>query len=171
MGNCQSCALIRRRDVGAAPLWDAILRTDHWDIVHADSSSIEGWLVLALRRHAVSVAELTEAEAAELGPLLRRLSIALRRVTGCVKTYVVQFAEHPDHQHVHVHLVPRAADLPDDAKGVGIFSRLGVAEDDQVPPDRKDAFAEALRADPEIAACVTDDLSRHQPDRTLDSTA
>jgi hypothetical protein len=37
--------------------------------------------------------ELTDGEAAELGPLLRALAAALRQVTGCQKTYVALFAE------------------------------------------------------------------------------
>jgi hypothetical protein len=47
-----TCELIARQDAGIAPPWDAILRTDYWDIVHAYNTSLPGWLVLVLRRHA-----------------------------------------------------------------------------------------------------------------------
>ena len=142
---CRTCDLTARRDAGRAPLWDAIVRTPSWDVVHSDDSSVEGWLVLVLRRHVAAMADLTEDEAAELGPLVRRVSSALRDVLGCPKTYVVQFAEHPLHRHVHVHVIARAADLHDDAQGPRVFSRVGVPEADRVSEDRRDEIAGAIR--------------------------
>lgn len=64
---CTSCELVARRDRHEAPVWDAIVRTDHWDIVHCYGVSIDGWLVLVCRRHVEAVADLTEVEAAALG--------------------------------------------------------------------------------------------------------
>jgi diadenosine tetraphosphate (Ap4A) HIT family hydrolase len=55
---------------------------------------------------------LTPDEAAELGRLLPVVSQALQKAVGCQKTYVVQFAEHPEHPHVHFHVIPITADLP-----------------------------------------------------------
>ena len=48
-----------------------------------------------------------------------------------VKTYVIQFAEHPEHRHVHVHVVPRAPGLADDQVGPGVFQFLGVDASDR----------------------------------------
>ncbi|MCB0099933.1 MAG: hypothetical protein KDE46_29575, partial [Caldilineaceae bacterium] len=69
MNACHTCTLTARRDAGAAPLWDNIYRTAHWDVVHSFNTSLPGWLVLVARRHMAAVAELTAAEAAELGDL------------------------------------------------------------------------------------------------------
>lgn len=146
MGECLTCDWTARRDAGDAPPWDSIARTPGWDVVHATGTAVEGWLVLVARRHVAAVADLTDGEAAELGPLLTGVSRALHDVTGCQKTYVVQFAEHPRHRHVHVHLIPRAHDLPDDQRGPGIFSRLGVADDEVVPEARRDEIAVGVRA-------------------------
>jgi diadenosine tetraphosphate (Ap4A) HIT family hydrolase len=143
---CRSCELVARRDRGEAPLWDAIVRTAHWDVVHCWPTSHEGWLVLAVRVHRDSIADLTADEAAELGPLLRVASQALHERVGAVKTYVAQFAEHPDHQHVHVHLVPVAADHPDQRRGPQVFGLLG-DESTAVSEDRMNELALALRAD------------------------
>lgn len=33
--SCKTCDLIVARDAGAAPLWDAIIRTPFWDVVHS----------------------------------------------------------------------------------------------------------------------------------------
>lgn len=141
-----TCELVARRDAGEAPLWDRILRTDRWDVVHAFGTALEGWLVLVVRRHITSVADLTEGEAAELGPLIKRVSSALQEVTGCDKTYVAQFAEHPQHAHVHVHVIPRPNDLSDELRGPRVFSLLGVPDDDAVPEARMDQIATALAA-------------------------
>ena len=120
-------------------------RTPGWDVVHAFGTSIAGWIVLVVRRHIASVAELTDDEALELGPLIKAVSVALHDVVGCEKTYVAQFAEHPQHRHVHVHVIPRGADMPDDRQGPAVFSEIGVAVDQCVPEARMDDIAVALR--------------------------
>ena len=132
MGNCLTCKLTAQRDIGKAPLWDNIYRTPYWDVVHAYNSSLLGWLVLVLRRHVEAVDALTDAEAAELGLLVRDVSLALKEATGCVKTYVIQFAEAAQHPHVHVHVVARMADQPDAYRGPKIFGYLGVPEGERV---------------------------------------
>jgi diadenosine tetraphosphate (Ap4A) HIT family hydrolase len=152
MANCRTCELTHRRDEGGAPAWDSILRTAGWDVVHAYDTSIAGWLVLVLRRHVTSIAALTDAEAVELGRLVRGVSVALEQVTGCVKTYVVQFAEHPLHPHVHVHVIPRPADLSAAEIGPGIFTRLGVPEAERVSQEQMNQVAEALRAHDALTA-------------------
>ena len=91
---------LAQRDAGMALLWDRIHRTAHWDVVHSYNTSLLGWVVLVTRTHRDAIDELTEEEALELGVLIRKVSIALKELTGCVKTYVMQFAEDPSHPHV-----------------------------------------------------------------------
>ncbi len=129
MSNCYTCELSVRRRAGDAPLWDNIYQTELWDVAHSYNTALAGWVVLILRRHIEALDELTTAEAAELGDLIRHVSIALKEVTGCMKTYVVQFAEAAEHPHVHFHIIPRMADQPDEWRGAGIFNALGVDED------------------------------------------
>ena len=113
--------------------------------MHSYNTSLEGWLVLVVRRHITSLAELTAAEADELGPLVRNVSAALHQVSGCDKTYLAQFAEHPDHQHVHVHLIPRRADHPVDALGPKVFRFLGDNAGQHVTEARMNEIAGRLR--------------------------
>lgn len=145
MTRCHTCELTRQRDAGTAPLWDNIWRTAHWDVVHAYNTSLPGWLVLVARRHIEAVAELTEAEAAELGILQQRVSVLLGEVTGCIKTYVVQFAEAKGHSHVHFHIIPRMADQPEAYRSTNIFSYLGVPDAERVPEVDMDAIALQIR--------------------------
>lgn len=121
------------------------MRTLSWDVAHAFDTSIEGWIVLVARRHITALADLSEAEAATLGPLIAAVSRALRDTVGCEKTYVVQFAEHPRHRHVHVHVIARPIDLPPEERGPGIFSRLEASPAHRVSEDRMNQIAHDLR--------------------------
>ena len=142
---CHTCQLIAARDAGDAPLWDSIHRTPFWDVAHAFNTSLPGWLVLVARRHIEAIDELTNEEAAELGVLLRRTSAALREVTGCMKTYVCQFAEQAEPPHVHFHVIPRLADQPDDRRGPRVFGYLGVPDEERVGEEWMNAIAAAVR--------------------------
>ena len=145
MSDCYTCELTAQRDKGAAPLWDNIFRTQHWDVVHSYNTGLPGWLVLVSRRHIAAIDEMSEAEAAELGILLRQVSLSLKQVTGCLKTYVLQFAEHPRHPHVHFHVVPRMKDQPETRRGSKIMEYLKVAEDESVDEATRNALGEQIR--------------------------
>jgi diadenosine tetraphosphate (Ap4A) HIT family hydrolase len=149
---CKSCELISHRDAGDAPIWDSILRTAHWDVVHAYDSELLGWLVLACRQHRDSIADLTEAEAAELGGLVRAVSIALGDTLHCEKTYVAQFAEHPLHRHVHVHVVARTDAVPVDRRGPAVFAMLGADDVRRVSASAMNELALVLRSHRALAS-------------------
>lgn len=145
MTNCMTCELIKRRDAGVAPLWDSIHRTQYWDVVHSYNTSLAGWLVLVIRRHITAVDEMTEAEAVELGKLIRQVSLALKEVLGCAKTYVVQFAEALEHPHVHFHIVPRMPDQPDEYKGPHVFKYLGASDETRIEEAHMNRIAQEIR--------------------------
>jgi diadenosine tetraphosphate (Ap4A) HIT family hydrolase len=141
MKYCKTCELIARRDAGIAPPWDSIHRTRFWDVVHSYNTTLPGWLVLVARRHIEAIDELTDEEALELGVLLQRVSLALKEVTGCLKTYVIQFAELAEHPHVHFHIVPRMADQPENRRGTKIFEYLSASEEERVSEERMNEIA------------------------------
>lgn len=138
---CITCELIANRDAGIAPLWDCIYRTPYWDVVHCFNTSLPGWLVLVARSHIEAVDQLTSDEAMEIGLLIRQVSIALKAIVGCAKTYVMQFAEAQGHPHVHFHVVPRMADMPDDRKSTKIFGYLGVSNEERVSDETMNEIA------------------------------
>lgn len=141
MKPCMTCELTAHRDSGAAPLWDCIHRSQFWDVVHSYNTALPGWLVIVARRHIEAIHELTHDEAIELGLLIRQVSMALKDVTGCLKTYVIQFAEAAEHPHVHFHVVPRMADQPEDYRSTKVFAYLGVAETERVSEERMNEIA------------------------------
>ena len=113
-------------------------------MAHDFNSSLEGWLILAPLRHVNSLDELTPDEAVELGRLLRQASIALKSVVGCEKTYVMLFAEAEGFAHLHVHVVPRMHDQPDERKGPAIFGYL--SDGNPLTAEHRDQLAASLRS-------------------------
>ncbi|WP_223198814.1 HIT family protein [Solihabitans fulvus] len=141
---CFSCANNDRFD--ELPASELVATDEHWRVARAINTALPGWLVLVPRRHVTTLAELTDAEAAGLGLWQIRLSRALHAVTGCVKTYVVQFAEAAGFAHVHFHVVPRPPELPEELRGPRVFGLLGRPEAEHVPAGLADELAGRLRA-------------------------
>ena len=126
------------------PPHERIAVDNHWRVAHAMGSTLSGWLVLLPRRHVLTIAELTDAEAAGLGTWQVGLSRALHAVTGCAKTYVVQFAEAARFRHVHFHVIPRMADLPADRRGPRVFDFLTQPTEHTLTRDQMNALAADL---------------------------
>ncbi|NUP30846.1 MAG: HIT domain-containing protein [Streptomycetaceae bacterium] len=141
--DCFTCRQ-EARGIEGAP-WEAISGDGYWRVAHAIGTSIVGWLVLVPRRHVTTLAELTDDEAAALGSWQVRLSRALHEATGCVKTYVAQFAEAEGFAHVHFHVVPRPPGLAAERRGPGIFAAAS-GRRPGVPEAEMDALALRLRA-------------------------
>lgn len=143
--DCYAC----RREAGfdALPPRERIVFDRHWRVAHAFNTAVLGWLVLLPRRHVTAVHDLTDAEAAALGEWQVVLSRALRGVTGCLKTYVVQFAEAEGFAHVHFHIVPRMPDLPPEHCGPGVFELLRRPGRERVTDRQADRTALGLRAE------------------------
>lgn len=125
---------------------ECVAYDQHWRVAHAFNTAVPGWLVLLPRRHVAAVHDLTDAEASALGMWQVKLSRALRNMTGCVKTYVVQFAEAEGFAHVHFHIVPRMPDLHPEHRGPGIFELLRRPQQERVTTDQADKIAHSLRA-------------------------
>jgi diadenosine tetraphosphate (Ap4A) HIT family hydrolase len=141
---CYSCD---QQGASSLPPREDVVHTAHWRVAHAFNSTLPGWLVLLPTRHVTSFTELSADAADELGGLVTGLSRALERVTGCVKTYLMQFSEAEGFSHLHLHLVPRQAEHPADARGPKVFAYLTDDPDRVLDEAERDALALALRAE------------------------
>ena len=105
---CTICEQIAGRVVApGGPVYDdGLWMVSHHTGPHTDP----GELIIKLRRHCESLAELTDAEAAALGPILRAGVGAIERVVGPERTYVASYNERV--RHVHFFLLPRTRSLP-----------------------------------------------------------
>lgn len=148
MTGCRVCAIGARTPL---PPRESVEDNGRWRVAHAFDSSLPGWLVLLPHRHITALTELTTEEAGDLGPLLQRLSAALARVTGCPKTYVMLFAEAEGFAHLHIHVVPRPADLPPERTGPRIFGYLGAGPGERLSEQEPDRVAIEVRAALQIA--------------------
>jgi diadenosine tetraphosphate (Ap4A) HIT family hydrolase len=105
---CSACAEVAG-EVSAPG--NVILDDGLWFVSHHTGPYTDpGELIVKTRRHCESLAELTPAEAAALGPLLRAAVAAIERVIVAERIYAVSFNERV--RHVHFLLLPRTAAMP-----------------------------------------------------------
>jgi diadenosine tetraphosphate (Ap4A) HIT family hydrolase len=116
MNECELCA---RESSDQEPPGGWVLRTEHWSACIAPGFEVPGWLFLELRRHAEGPMGMDDAEAAELGPLLSRLTAGIQAATGAEKVYLLALGEM--FPHFHVLLMPRMPFAPDDERGPALF--------------------------------------------------
>jgi diadenosine tetraphosphate (Ap4A) HIT family hydrolase len=119
--------------------------TDHWRVEQGHPSKVRGWLVVVLRRHAPALHDLTADEWSDLGTVLAAVCQAHRDVVGAEKEYVMQFAEAPGHQHVHVHVVPRLPEWPPELSGPRAMESLGAKVADPLTLEEVGPTLHALR--------------------------
>ncbi|MFK0020480.1 hypothetical protein [Streptomyces sp. NPDC090798] len=103
----------------ADPGW--LMRTGHWGVSTHPALPAPGWVAVQTLRHTEGLADLDGAEAAELGPLLARLSAAVTRVTGSHRVYTYSLGE--GSPHTHVLLGPPRRDLRGAAFITGLLRR------------------------------------------------
>jgi diadenosine tetraphosphate (Ap4A) HIT family hydrolase len=141
---CFSCD--QQAELAGLPPRDDVVHTDHWRVAHAFNSTLAGWLVLLPARHVTSFTQLSAEAADELGGLVRRLGTALESVTGCEKTYLMQFSEAEGFSHLHLHLVPRLPHHPEAALGPRVFAYLTQDQADWLSETERDSVAVSVRA-------------------------
>lgn len=105
---CSACAEVAGEVFAPG---NVILDDGLWFVSHHTGPYTDpGELIVKTRRHCESLSELTQSEAAALGPLLRAAVTALERVVDAERIYAVSFNERI--RHVHFLLLPRTARMP-----------------------------------------------------------
>jgi diadenosine tetraphosphate (Ap4A) HIT family hydrolase len=128
-----------------------IFRTGHWLVEHCVGTLGLGTLVVKPERHVTSVADLTDDEAAELGPLLRSASSVAAQLVASEQVYNCLWS-HAGGVPVHIHYVVQPVTAEQmaefDAHGprlqVAMFTRgeeLPAAEIDRLAEQARQAFA------------------------------
>lgn len=136
---CLACALTS----GAVPLpGGRVHATGLWAVEHCVGPLGVGTLLVKPFRHVVRVAELTEAESAELGPLLHRVAAAVDEVVRPDQVYVCLWS-HSGGSPGHVHFVvqPATRDLTERFDALGPALQVAMFEAGE-PPDQ--AAVEAI---------------------------
>jgi diadenosine tetraphosphate (Ap4A) HIT family hydrolase len=146
MAGCMACDLIAGR---ASLPGGQILRTEHWVVEHCLGPLPVGTLLVKPTRHVLHVGDLTDAEAAELGPLLRDTA---RVVDELAEPQVEQVYtclwSHNGSEPVHIHYVvqPATRELFDEL-GTGPRQQAALFDRGERPdPEAMEAFAARARA-------------------------
>jgi diadenosine tetraphosphate (Ap4A) HIT family hydrolase len=154
---CLACDL----SAGREPLPGGVIHeTASWRIEHCVGPLGVGTMLLKPRRHVTRIAELTEAEADEQGPLLRLCAIVIDELIMPEQTYACLWS-HAGGEPVHIHHVvqPITRELMTDRGAYGPKLQVQMFETAQFPPDDEvGRFADQARAF--IARTVTKRPSR-----------
>lgn len=123
-----------------------LYQDDLWVVRHMPPPyALPGWFILQTRRHCAEPADLTDAEAASFGPMLRRWEAAVKQATGAARIYTAALGEKV--RHLHVHMVPRYDPLREGAVGWSLFDleRRAAAGEFVVDAAEVQAVADRLR--------------------------
>ncbi len=107
--DCVICARFREGRPHDGSVGGYLYDDEHWYAYHAPvQSATLGQLFLISKRHFLDFAEMTPAEAASYGLVLRALYAALKRVVQAERVYAHVGLEGVP--HFHVWLIPRRGD-------------------------------------------------------------
>lgn len=145
MEGCMACDLAD----GKLPLPGGRLHeTTYWLVEHCVGPLGPGTLIVKPRRHVTSVSDLTDAEASELGPLLRRASAVAGELVHAEQVYNCLWS-HAGGVPVHIHYVvqPVTTDLMERHASHGPVLQVAMfAEGDLPGGDQIEAIAGRARA-------------------------
>lgn len=112
--------------------------TTLWLVEHCVGPLGLGTLIVKPRRHVTSVGDLTEDEAAELGPLLRATSVVAGDLVAAEQVYNCLWS-HAGGVPVHIHYVvqPVTKDLMDQYASHGPSLQVAMFTEGQVPSEEE----------------------------------
>jgi diadenosine tetraphosphate (Ap4A) HIT family hydrolase len=143
MQGCMACELSN----GLRHLPGGLIhRTTHWLVEHAVGPFPAGTLIVKPERHVLRVGDLTDAEAAELGPLIRDTSRVAAELVVADQVYNCLWSHAggtPVHIHYVVQPVTRAQMTQFDRVGPSL--QVAMLEADR-PPTAHEVEAIAVRA-------------------------
>jgi diadenosine tetraphosphate (Ap4A) HIT family hydrolase len=103
ISGCLSCDIVAGKQVEPGGV---IYENTYWHVGSAVGPPVwRGFLVIKLKRHCEHLAELTPAEAAALGPVMRATCLALSEVLSPAKVYLCSFGDRV--RHIHFWALPR----------------------------------------------------------------
>jgi diadenosine tetraphosphate (Ap4A) HIT family hydrolase len=99
-----NCLLCRGAAGDAELVREQVWQDDLWRLSTATSGEVLGFSYLEPRRHITDISALDGREAETFGPVLARVTSALKAATGAKLVYVYVFGD--GIPHLHLHLAP-----------------------------------------------------------------
>jgi diadenosine tetraphosphate (Ap4A) HIT family hydrolase len=141
--DCMLCApAIADAEFGRARLWE----DDLWRLSAVLQGPVPGFAHLEPKRHIPFITDLDGPEAVTFGPVLARVTAALRDAAGSEKTYVYVFGDRVP--HLHLNLAPHR-------DGDALRGGPGLLEPDAVPAARETHERVAAAARSALAGFAT----------------
>jgi diadenosine tetraphosphate (Ap4A) HIT family hydrolase len=135
---------------------EPIFENDLWFVARMQKGiGIPGWVMVCAQRHTPGIAYLDDVEAKNFGPAMRHFARTLEEVTGALRIYTAALGE--SFPHLHAHLVPRYAKMPNDARAWGVFDLHRATEVGEVTVDENEVA--------EVARRYSEALARYPPPR------
>src|SRR5512140_1394138 len=134
----EDCLLCRKhKGEEAAPPGGYIYEDEHWMVCHAQPQMGPlGTLFIESKRHFLDYAEMTDAESASFGNVVKKIYRAIRMHSDAERIYQVTLIE--GIPHFHSWFVPRGKDIVE-------RSLKFLARDDACSEDEASALADKLR--------------------------
>jgi diadenosine tetraphosphate (Ap4A) HIT family hydrolase len=108
-----------------------LVNDEHWRVQHGPTAYWPaGTLLIEAKRHFLDYADMTEAEAAAIGPLIKRLVGPLRAATGAPRIHTFSCMEGTE--HFHTWLVPRTGEVSSGRAFIANPGYCGLAEAEAV---------------------------------------
>ena len=104
MTECYACSLANDQNL----IGGAIAETQLWRVEHCMGPLGVGTLIVKPKRHVLHVWELSEAEAKEMGSILKEASGIVKAITDCDQTYICLWS-HAGWTPGHIHYVVQPA--------------------------------------------------------------
>ncbi|MEW6030825.1 MAG: HIT family protein [Chloroflexota bacterium] len=123
----ETCFICRKhQELEPAPPGGYIYEDEHWMVCHAPGKlGPLGTLFVESRRHFLDYAEMTDAEAASLGNVLKKVYAALHLNTEAERIYQLSTME--GQPHYHCWIVPRRKEISE--RGLKFLARDDSCED------------------------------------------
>ena len=144
MEGCLACDLSEGRSLLPGGLID---ETQWWRVEHTVGPLSIGTLIVKPKRHIVHVADLTEEEASELGPLMHRTTALVSRLVESEQVYVTLWS-HANAVPGHIHWVvqPVTHAQMDEFDDYGPTLQVKMFErNEALDPAAVESFADAAR--------------------------
>jgi len=87
-------------------LQGVVYEDEDWFVTHGPlSSQVLGYMYIEPKRHVEHWSDFTDKELSQMGLLVKRLEIALKKILPVERVYTVTISEAV--RHLHVHVIPR----------------------------------------------------------------
>lgn len=100
------CVICRTLHGETPPLGGVVYASPHWVFyLRAQPLLVAGQGFMVLKRHCEDMADLSDAEAQDLGLMMRRVTHALNQTIAPARVHMAVYAE--ETRHIHLHVTPR----------------------------------------------------------------